>query len=110
VVKNVKCAEDGAVIRHVVAGGDPAKNIVPDEALDAFMRHCAQRIGEAYFRTPRNTIKAFVQLLAVLEQNPGADWRELLGHVEVVRDDGGAVAGEAADAGGGDDDLATIRL
>jgi hypothetical protein len=97
-------------IRHVVAGGDPAKNIVPDEAIDAFMRHCAQRIGEAYFRTPRNTIKAFVQLLAVLEQNPGADWRELLGHVEVVRDDGGAVAGEAADAGGGDDDLATIRL
>lgn len=73
-------------LRHVQALGDPDAHMLPDEALEAFMRHCAQRIGEAYFRTPRNTIKAFVQLLAILEQNPDTDWRELIGHVEVSED------------------------
>ncbi|WP_409494242.1 ATP-binding protein [Amycolatopsis sp. cmx-11-12] len=70
-------------LRHVYAAGDPAAYLVPDEALGAFMQHCAGRIGDAYFRTPRNTIKEFVNLLAVLDQNPGADWRQLLGNVSI---------------------------
>ncbi|MFF4594162.1 ATP-binding protein [Amycolatopsis sp. NPDC001319] len=70
-------------LRHVYAGGEPAAYLVPDEALAAFMQHCAGRIGDAYFRTPRNTIKEFVNLLAVLDQNPGADWRQLLGNVSI---------------------------
>ena len=75
-------------------------------ALTAFMTHCNGRIGEAYFRTPRNTIKAFVQFLAVLEQNPGTDWRTLIGAVEVANDEdaSGDVAEDA------DDELATLRL
>lgn len=71
-------------LRHVYASGDPAAHLVPDEALTAFMRHCASRIGDAYFRTPRNTIKEFVNLLAVLDQNHDADWRDLLGHVSIA--------------------------
>ncbi|HEV3050368.1 MAG TPA: BREX system ATP-binding domain-containing protein, partial [Longimicrobium sp.] len=43
-------------------------------------------IGAAYFQTPRTSIRAFVQLLAILEQNPGADWRALLGSVDVARE------------------------
>ncbi|RJQ75949.1 ATP-binding protein [Amycolatopsis panacis] len=70
-------------LRHVYAAGDPATYLVPDEALAAFMQHCASRIGDAYFRTPRNTIKEFVNLLAVLDQNPGTDWRQLLGNVSI---------------------------
>ena len=67
-------------LRHVYAGGDPAAYLVPDEALTAFMEHCAARIGDAYFRTPRNTIKEFLDLLAVLEQNPAPDWRSVDRH------------------------------
>jgi hypothetical protein len=59
---------------------------VPDEALTAFMEHCNHRIGDAYFRTPRTTIKEFLNLLAVLEQNPGLDWRVPLGQVELARE------------------------
>ena len=92
-------------IRSVFASGDPAAELVPDAALTAFMTHCNGRIGEAYFRTPRNTIKAFVQFLAVLEQNPGTDWRPLIGAVEVANDEGGA-----DDAIVEDDELATLRL
>ncbi|MCC0022870.1 MAG: ATP-binding protein, partial [Hyphomicrobiaceae bacterium] len=55
----------------------------PDSALEAFMFHCSNRIGEAYFRTPRNTVTAFVNLLAVLEQNPGTSWEDLVEAVEV---------------------------
>jgi hypothetical protein len=71
-------------LRHVYAGGDESAHLVPDEALQAFMEHCAKRVGDAYFRTPRTTVKEFVNLLAVLEQNPGADWRELVGSVQLT--------------------------
>ena len=73
-------------LRHVYAAGDPARYLVPDEALDAFMAHCRQQIGDAYFRTPRTTIKAFCDLLSLLEQNPERDWRDVLGHTTVVVD------------------------
>jgi hypothetical protein len=77
-------------IRDVFAYGDPTKHLLPDTAVPAFMEHCAERIGDSYFRTPRNTVTAFVNLLAVLEQNPQANWQELLGKVEISRDLGAA--------------------
>lgn len=70
-------------LRHVFASGDVSKYLVPDEALTAFLAHCSKRIGDAYFRTPRNTIKAFVDLLAVLEQNPQLQWTQLIEQVHV---------------------------
>jgi len=71
-------------LRHVYAGGDPSRYLIPDEAVPAFMNHCAHRIGDAYFRTPRTTVKEFLNLLAVLDQNPGADWRVLVGQIELA--------------------------
>src|SRR6266511_1740974 len=73
-------------LRHIHASGDPAAYLVPDEALHQYMTHCQARIGEAYFRTPRNTIKGFLDLLAILEQNPGQDWRALIGTVDIPAD------------------------
>lgn len=70
-------------LRHVFAGGEKEKYLVPDEALTAFLAHCASRIGDAYFRTPRNTIKAFVDLLAILEQNPALHWTQLLEQIHL---------------------------
>ncbi len=93
-------------LRHVYAMGDVEKYLLPDEALPLFMAHCNQRLGEAYFRTPRTTITAFINLLAILEQNPGADWRTLLGGVEVAKDFGGE-EDIKVDA---DDELATFKL
>lgn len=89
-------------IRSVFALGNADAFLVPDETLTAFMAHCNQRIGEAYFRTPRNTIKAFVQFLSVLEQNPLTEWRELIGDV----------APEPEDPPGADpdDELVDFRL
>ncbi|MCZ6802901.1 MAG: ATP-binding protein [Proteobacteria bacterium] len=65
-------------LRHVFAGGDTSRYLIPDEALKAFLHHCSKTIGDAYFRTPRNTIKAFLEMLAVLEQNPSMEWSQLV--------------------------------
>jgi hypothetical protein len=70
-------------VRHVYAHGDPAKYLLPDEALHAFMAHCASRLGETLFRTPRSVIREFVNLLAVLEQNPGVSWQTLIPQVSI---------------------------
>ncbi|MEE5090618.1 ATP-binding protein [Xanthomonas euvesicatoria] len=76
-------------IRYVYASGDVEKYLLPDEAIQQFMEHCANRIGDSFFRTPRTTITAFINLLAVLEQNPGTAWQTLIGKVEVKEDHGG---------------------
>jgi hypothetical protein len=90
-------------------------NPVPDEALTAFMAHCQDRIGEAYFRTPRNTVTAFVNLLAVLQQNPGTDWHDLIARIEVAPETGDDMsdidaATGASSAPAADDDLASFKL
>ena len=95
---------------HVYGYGNPAKYLLPDEALAAFMEHCHKRIGETYFRTPRTTITAFINLLAVLEQNPGTDWRQLLDHVEVEKDTGAVNDSIAENNADGDDELTTLKL
>ncbi len=92
-------------IRRVMQGEDAA---LPDDALTAFMTHCSDRIGDAYFRTPRNTVTAFVNLLSVLEQNPGVDWRALVGAVDVA-EDGGDDMSDIGD-GGVNDELASFKL
>ncbi len=71
-------------LRHVYAAGDPSAYLVPDDALTAYMGHCAARIGDAYFRTPRETIKGFLDLLAMLDQNPDLDWRTVIGTVRLA--------------------------
>lgn len=97
-------------LRHVHASGDPEKYAVPDEALTAYMEHCRSHIGDAYFRTPRNTVRSFLDLLAVLDHNPGLDWRRLLGDVRLEPDRDPHVHADdpAADRNG--DELDQFRL
>jgi len=95
-------------LRHVHAGGDTGRYLLPDQGIASFMEHCAKRIGDTYFRTPRTTITAFINLLAVLEQNPGAEWRTLLGGLDVAIDTG-ASAEMAVDVEEGDE-FASFKL
>lgn len=99
-------------LRHVQAQGDAEDYLIPDDGLKAFMRHCNDRIGAKYFQTPRNTIKAFVQLLAVLDQNPQAEWQDLLGSVEIEEDTAPSldVLEDEVVEDGGDDELSSFTL
>lgn len=100
-----------ANVRRVMQGEETA---LPDSALEAFMAHCSERIGEAYFRTPRNTVTAFVNLLAVLEQNPEVEWSDLIDQIEVAGDQGDDLSDIDEATGSqpteGDDDLVSFRL
>lgn len=73
-------------VRHVFAYGNVNDYLLPDVALKAFMEHCTKKIGDAYFRTPRNTITSFVNLLSVLEQNRHTTWQDILGSVDIKPD------------------------
>ncbi len=95
-------------IRHVYASGDPGKYLLPDEGIYSFMEHCSKRIGDTYFRTPRTTITSFINLLAVLEQNPGATWQEMLGGIRIEADTGGST--DLAVEGDEDDAFATFKM
>jgi len=100
-------------LRDVVAMGKPEDYLLPDEALHAFLEHCSKCIGDAYFRTPRNTIKAFVDLLTILDQNPNTAWEDLVGGVRLEADqEAAAELDELAGADSGDQDggLAGFRL
>ena len=99
-------------LRHVFASGDQGKYLVPDDALTAFLAHCSQRIGDAYFRTPRNTIKAFVDLLAVLEQSPEIQWSQLVSQVHVAAENNTDMPELTIPYDGDEDDdnLTTFRL
>ncbi|HET6484589.1 MAG TPA: ATP-binding protein [Actinoplanes sp.] len=85
-------------LRHVYAAGDPSRYLVPDDALTAYMAYCSARLGDAYFRTPRETIRGFLDLLALLEQHPDLRWSDLIGKLDL-----GA-------AGTEDDELTSFQL
>jgi P-loop Domain of unknown function (DUF2791) len=103
-------------IRHVYAAGEVKQYLIQDEGIQQFMAHCSKRIGDAYFRTPRNTITAFVNLLAVLDQNPQAKVSDLIAQTD-IRAEPGAVVSKASTLKSSadsdftvDEDLATFTL
>ncbi len=96
-------------LRHVYASGDSKKYLIPNDGLVAFLEHCSKKIGNAYFRTPRNTIKAFVDLLAVLEQSDNLRWDQLIDNVE-VREEINTDMPDVETNTPGQDDLATFKL
>jgi hypothetical protein len=93
-------------IRHVHAGGNPEKYLISDEGIKQFMAHCSRRIGDAYFRTPRTTIKSFADLLALLEQNPGSSWEAIVGEVAIEVDTGSGLTADSDNEA----DFAAFRL
>ena len=102
-------------IQHVFSFGDAKRNLLPEEGLSAFMAHCHQRVGEAYFRTPRTTITAFINLLSVLQQNAGTEWKSLIGELTITKDTGGTADAEVesaqgASASASDDEFTKFKL
>ncbi len=98
-------------IRNVQAAGVEDAYLVPDEGIEAFMEHCSQKIGDAHFRTPRSSVKAFVNMLAALEQNPQVSWSDLVGGLELDREQNpDLVPLELDEPGDADDELAAFKL
>ncbi|MFI5706508.1 ATP-binding protein [Kribbella sp. NPDC051620] len=101
---------------HVHASGNNEAYLLPAEGLHAFMNHCSSKIGDAYFRTPRNTIRSFLDLLAILEQNPDQRWEHIIGSLPVAAESNPDLeplpdeAGSPPSAARDDDELTNFRL
>jgi hypothetical protein len=67
-----------ANIRNVHSGGDPTNQTIPDEGIVAYLQACSETMGAAYFQTPRDTVKDFVGLLNMLEQDSSRSWQDHL--------------------------------
>ena len=65
-------------VRRVFSGEANETKLLPDAGIQGFLESCHQRMGDDYFRTPRDTVMGFLNLLQILEQNPEADWQDLL--------------------------------
>lgn len=91
-------------IRTVFAGGENAAELIDDDGLHAFMEHCNKTIGSAYFKTPRETVRAYVNLLSMLEQYPEKSWQDFISQISLQEDADNAGAGDAPD------DLESFRL
>lgn len=65
-------------IRHVFASGKPDAYLIDDKGIAAFMTYCARHLGAEYFRTPRDSVRQFVALLSLLEQDPNKTIHDLL--------------------------------
>lgn len=101
-------------VRHVFMKGQEIDTLLPDEGIEHYLRSCHERMGSSYFQTPRETIKDFIGLLNVLEQNPGEDWRVLIGGLTTTAgsEELGPEADDAADENlpNNDDDLTSFRM
>jgi hypothetical protein len=73
-------------IRNVFALSDPSKYLIDEAGMKAFMGHCGKTLGAEFFLTPRRAVMAYVGLLSVIEQNPGADVKSLLSQTSIDKE------------------------
>lgn len=105
-------------INSVFASGRPESDaLIDDTGIQAFMTHCNETIGAAYYKTPRETIRSFTQLLFVLEQHPEQRWSDHIEGIPIRADNEPEIAdiNDPDDAippptGGADEDLASFKL
>lgn len=83
----------------VQANGNKGKCLVNHDGLVRFMAFCERRLGAEHFLTPRDTVKQFVGLLNVLEQNPGKSVDDLL---QAMSSEAPRARGKAESANGKD--------
>jgi len=103
-------------IRRVFSRGAEEEKYLPEEGIVAYLESCHRRMGAAYFQTPRETIKDFIGLLNVLEQNPGTEWKSLVDGITTtaVSQEEPATEGDDGDPAiekpSKDDDLTSFKL
>lgn len=105
-------------VRRVFMRGQDEERLLPEQGIVAYLDSCQRRMGAAYFQAPRETIKDFIGLLNVLEQNPNSKWSALIGDLKTtaasaeepeVPEDAEPSAPAVA-ARPADDDLASFKL
>jgi hypothetical protein len=94
-------------IRDVHGSEQATRQLIPDEGIKEYLQDCHERMGVAFFQTPRDTVKDFVDLLNALEQNPTKTWKTYVKRKDVADQKTGPSANRT---GKSNDELTEFRL
>ena len=70
-------------LRHLYAYGNESAYLIDDSKMWQFLCRCREILGEQYYLNPRLAIKSYLDLLAVIEQIPNADFDSILLNLRV---------------------------
>lgn len=73
-------------IQKVFESSSEGRQLIDEAGVHAFMDHCNQTIGSAYFKTPRETVRAFVNLMSMLDMYEDKHWRDFIGEIKLKED------------------------
>lgn len=96
------------LLEHILSihsSGTDSKRHLDHAGIERFMAQCDKRLGAQHYLSPRDTVKNFVGLLNVLDQNPGIDLDSLLGQITPSVD-----AAKSTDKPAEEDQLARFKL
>lgn len=71
-------------LRNIFYSGNAENFILPDEGIKAFFEQVFSRMGAASHMNPRDIIKEFLGLLAVLDLDKSLNWTDLVSKVQVA--------------------------
>ncbi|HCH24036.1 MAG TPA: ATP-binding protein [Oceanospirillaceae bacterium] len=69
-------------LRHLYAYGNAEAYLLDDSQMWQFLFRCREVFGEQYYLNPRLAIKSCLDLLAVIEQNPSAEFDTILNNLQ----------------------------
>jgi len=65
-------------LRDIHANYDQNKWVIPEEGIKAFFDQVFSTMGTQAHLSPRDIIKDYVQLMLVIENNPGKSWKDFI--------------------------------
>lgn len=71
-------------LRNIYANFDESKYLLNEDGIKGFFSQVYSRIGAEKHLNPRDVIKEFLSLIAILESNPEKKWNDLITQVKVV--------------------------
>lgn len=72
-------------LRDIHHNFDDKKSPFPDEGIKAFFNHLYSKMGAEQYLNPRDVIRELLSMLAILDAEPGKDWKDFLSTVTVAQ-------------------------
>jgi hypothetical protein len=72
-------------LRGIFSANTPPEKILPDDGIQGFLAHIFSRMGADANLKPREIVMSYLDLLAVLGNNPDKKWSDLLGNIQVPK-------------------------
>lgn len=65
-------------LQQIFCSHEEGKEVIDEDGMKAFFMQAYSTMGSAEFLNPRDLIKNFLDLLSVIENNPGKSWKDFI--------------------------------